>query len=158
MQTDWHRAPYLISTDPARIDVPAVHAYLSGSYWAEGIPLALVTRSIAGSLPFGIYQGKDQVGFARVVTDRATFAYLADVYVLESHRGKGLSKWLMEVILAHPGLQGLRRFLLATRDAHGLYRLFGFTPLAKPEAFMEIAELGLYTRSEKAGRGDGGAH
>jgi GNAT superfamily N-acetyltransferase len=144
MQTHWHRPPFLISTDPRRVDVAAVHAYLSRSYWAEGIPIELVAKSIEGSLPFGIYEGPMQVGFARVITDRATFAYLADVYVLESHRGKGLSKWLMEVIRGHPELQGLRRFLLATRDAHGLYAQYGFTPLAKPEAFMEILRVNAY--------------
>lgn len=141
---DYFRAPFSITTDPARIDLEAVHAYLSRSYWAEGIPRDLVARSIAGSIPFGIFKGTAQVGFARVITDSATFAYLADVYVLEEYRGQGLSKWLMEVILAHPGLQGLRRFLLATRDAHGLYAQFGFTPLARPEAFMEILILKPY--------------
>jgi len=156
MQTHWHRPPFLISTDPRRIDVVAVHAYLSRSYWAESIPLELVARSIEGSLPFGIYEQEKQVGFARVISDRATFAYLADVYVLESHQGKGLSKWLMEVIMGHPELQGLRRFLLATRDAHGLYAQYGFTPLARPESLMEILEIGLYSRGVMGGRGDWG--
>ncbi|WP_119320796.1 GNAT family N-acetyltransferase [Capsulimonas corticalis] len=131
------RDGYLISTDPARIDVPAVHNFLASSYWASGLPLEVLTRSIAGSLCFGIYQGDHQVGFARVITDQATFAYLADVYVLEGHRGKGLAQWLLEVISAHPWLQGLRRFLLVTRDAHGLYEKAGFQPIAHVEGYME---------------------
>ncbi len=155
MQTAWQRGEYTISTEPARIDLDAVHRYLSQSYWATGIPRELVVRSVKGSVVFGIYKGKEQVGFARVVTDRATFGYLADVYVLEEHRGKGLSKWLMEVILAHPDLQGFRRWMLATRDAHGLYAQYGFTPPARPEAIMEILKPGLYQtegRTEDGGR------
>jgi GNAT superfamily N-acetyltransferase len=143
------RGEYVISTDPARQDLAAVHAYLTASYWAAGVPRAVVERSVAGSLPFGIFHAPEarrerQVGFARVVTDRATFAYLADVYVLEEHRGRGLARWLMEVITAHPDLQGLRRFLLATRDAHGLYARFGFRPLAEPARYMEIHRPDVY--------------
>lgn len=148
------QGPYLISTDVALLDLDAIHAYLVRSYWSEGIPKALVARSIAGSLCFGLYLTANedpaasarplQVGFARIISDRATFAYLCDVYVLEEHRGLGLSKWLLETLSAHPELQGLRRFLLATRDAHGLYTKFGFTPLARPQTFMEIARPGLY--------------
>ncbi|HEU4995361.1 MAG TPA: GNAT family N-acetyltransferase [Gemmatimonadaceae bacterium] len=138
------RGEYRISTDPARVDVAAVHAFLSTSYWAEGIPREVVARAIAGSLPFSLFHGKTQVGFARVVTDRATFAYLADVYVLEAHRGRGLAVWLIETVMAHPDLQGLRRFSLATRDAHGLYARFGFKPVAAPERLMEIARPGVY--------------
>jgi GNAT superfamily N-acetyltransferase len=134
----------LISTDPARLDPRAIHAYLTRSYWAQGIPLETVERSIAGAICFGMYDNEAQVGFARVITDRATFAYLADVYILESHRGRGLAKWLMRVILAHPDLQGLRRFALATRDAHGLYAQFGFTPLVAPDRHMEIARPNIY--------------
>jgi GNAT superfamily N-acetyltransferase len=134
----------LISTDPARLDPRAIHAYLTRSYWAAGIPLETVERSIAGAICFGVYDNEAQVGFARAITDRATFAYLADVYILESHRGRGLGKWLMRVILAHPDLQGLRRFALATRDAHGLYAQFGFTPLVAPDRHMEIARPNLY--------------
>ena len=121
-----------------------IHAYLSLSYWAANIPLDLVKRSIAGSLCFGIFHKGEQVAFARVISDRATFAYLADVYVLEEHRGRGLSEWLMETIVAHPDLQGLRRFMLATRDAHRLYAKYGFTLAAKPETLMEIVQTDLY--------------
>jgi hypothetical protein len=130
---------YDISTDPTRLQPAAIHAYLTRSYWSPGIPRELVERAIANSLCFGIYLGGEaQVGFARVVTDKATFAYLADVYVLEEHRGQGLSKRLVQTIQAHPELQGLRRFLLATRDAHGLYAQFGFAPPARPENLMEM--------------------
>ena len=144
---------YLITTDPGRLDLDAIHAYLVRSYWSEGIPKSLVARSIAGSLCFGLYseangtggtEGSAQVGFARVISDRATFAYLCDVYVLEEHRGQGLGRWLVETLLAHPELGGLRRFALATRDAHELYARYGFTPLARPQTFMEIARPGLY--------------
>ena len=128
---------YDISTDPARLQLAAIHDYLVRSYWSPGIPKDLVARAIANSLCFGIYHGDAQVGFARVVTDKASFAYLADVYVLEAHRGQGLSKRLVAEILAHPELQGLRRFLLATADAHGLYAQVGFQPLARPQNMME---------------------
>lgn len=125
-----------ISTDPHRLDIDAIHAFLSTSFWAEGIPRALVAKSIANSLCFGLFDDGSQVGFARVVTDRATFAYLCDVYVLESHRGLG--KWLIEAVMAHPDLQNLRRFQLVTRDAHGLYAPHGFAPPGDPEWQMEI--------------------
>ena len=129
---------YDISTDPSRLQLDAIHDYLARSYWSPGIPKDVVARGIAHSLCFGVYLGDAQVGFARVVTDRSTFAYLCDVYVLEAHRGQGLSKRLLERIHAHPDLQGLRRFLLGTLDAHGLYTQFGFKPLAAPERMMEI--------------------
>ena len=135
---------YDISTDPGRLQLEAIHAYLTRSYWSPGVPRSVVARAIANSLCFGIYLGGEQVGFARLVTDKATFAYLADVYVLEAHRGQGLSKRLVAQIQAHPELQGLRRILLATRDAHGLYAQFGFNPLAKPETMMEIRNLDAY--------------
>jgi GNAT superfamily N-acetyltransferase len=132
-------AGFLISDDPARIDARAAHAYLSRSYWAEGIPFQTVERSIRHSMPFGVYEpGGAMVGFARVITDRATFAYIGDVYILEEHRKRGLSKALMRCILSHPDLQGLRRWMLMTRDAHGLYRQFGFENPAKPQNVMEI--------------------
>ena len=140
------RDPYLVSTDAARLDVAAIHAFLTESYWARGIPLEVVRRSIEGSLCFGLYDGNAQVGFARVITDRATFAYLGDVYVLPSHRGQGLSKWLMECIRAHPALQGLRRWALVTQDAHGLYRQYGFGDLAAPERWMERHDPDVYRR------------
>ena len=134
---------YTISDDPERLDLDMIHRYLSTeSYWAQGLPREVLARSVAGSLPFGIYLEKDggageQVGFARVVTDRATFAWLADVFVLPAHRGRGLSKRLLETILAHPDLRGLRRFMLATWDAHGLYRRFGFAEPDRPDRLME---------------------
>ena len=138
------RLGYRISTDVSAMDVDAIHAYLTRSYWARGIPRDVVARAIAGSLCFGIFENARQVGFARVVTDRATFAYPCDVYVLEGHRGRGLALWLMEEVVAHPELQGLRRFALATRDAHRLYEKFGFVPLSRPEIFMEINRPGIY--------------
>ena len=141
---DQSRSGYRIATDADAMDIDAIHAYLSESYWAQGISRALVTQAIGGSLCFGVFGPEGQVGFARVVTDRATFAYLCDVYVLEAHRGRGLATWLMEVVIAHPHLQGLRRFVLATRNAHRLYEKFGFVPLARPEIFMEINRPGLY--------------
>jgi|SRR5436190_3539757 N-acetylglutamate synthase-like GNAT family acetyltransferase len=119
---------YLISTDPSLLNVDTIYNYLSGeSYWAKNIPRQVVEKSIANSLCFGLYHNNKQVGFARLVTDKATFAYLADVFILPGYRGNGLSKWLMQVIHAHPELQGLRRWVLGTRDAHGLYEQFGWT-------------------------------
>lgn len=140
------RGEYTISSDPARMDIDAIHAYLSRSYWAEGVPRAVVERSLKGSIVFGLFHRDAQVGLARVVTDCATFAYLCDVYVLEEHQGDGLGRWLMETVMAHPDLQGLRRFSLVTRDAHGLYRYAGFGPLAAPERHMEIVRPGIYSR------------
>jgi len=121
-----HKDGFTVSTDPSRLDLDVIHAYLTRSYWAAGIPREVVERSLRQSLCFGVYEGARQVGFARVVTDLATFAYLADVFVLEEHRGRGLSKWLMEAILGHPDLQDVRRWHLVTRDAQGLYARFGF--------------------------------
>jgi len=129
---------FVISTDPARLDVVAIHAYLTRSYWAAGIPKDVVAKSIEGSLCFGLYEGGRQIGLARVITDKATFAYLCDVYVLEGYRGRGLGKWLMSVVQSHPDLQGLRRFVLLTQDAHGLYQQFGFSQLKEPDRYMEI--------------------
>ncbi len=133
----WNRDEFEVDTDPARLDLEVVHGYLRRSYWAERIPREVVESSIRGSLCFGLYRNGTQIGFARVVSDRATFAWLCDVFVLEEWRGHGLGQWLVECAVAHPDLQGLRRFLLATRDAHGVYERLGFTPLAKPEAYME---------------------
>ena len=138
------RGEYSISTDPARLDVDAIHAFLTTAYWSEGIGRDLVARALDGSLCFGLYLGTVQVGLARVVTDRATFAYLCDVYVLPSHRGHGLGEWLIETVMSHPDLQGLRRFSLVTKDAQGLYRKFGFTEIAVEGRHMEIARPGLY--------------
>jgi GNAT superfamily N-acetyltransferase len=126
-----------IDTDQNRLDLKTIHEFLTNSYWARGVPMEIVERSIRGSLCFGLYDGDQQVGFARVISDYATFAYLADVFVVASHRGRGLGKTLMATIVAHPSLQGLRRWLLATRDAHDLYAKFGFAPLAAPDRFME---------------------
>ena len=134
---EWRKNDYLISTDKAKIDIATVHHFLSQSYWAEGIPIEIVKQSINNSLCFGLYQLQKLVGFARVISDFATFAYLADVFILPEQRGKGLSKWLMKVIIEHPRLQGLRRFTLATKDAHGLYLQFGFTSFDKPERWMQ---------------------
>jgi GNAT superfamily N-acetyltransferase len=127
-----------ISTDPTRIDIDAVHAYLTRAYWCEGISKDLLAKAIAGSLCFALFDGARQIGFARVVTDRATFAYLCDVYVLEEYAGQGLGKRLMKEVRSHPDLQGLRRFVLVTRDAHSLYKQFGFEPLKNPTTYMEI--------------------
>ena len=142
--TETVRGEYLISTDPVRLDPVAIHAYLTRSYWAEGIPLGTIKRALRNSLCFGLYHHDSQVGLARVITDHATFAYLCDVYVLETHRGKSLGKWLMECVMRHPGLGNLRRFSLATRDAHGFYRRFGFEPLTRPERVMEIRNDNAY--------------
>jgi GNAT superfamily N-acetyltransferase len=146
MHSAWAKGEFQISTDPARIDLRAVHEFLTNSYWARGIPLETVQRSIENSLCFGIYHGDRQIGFARVITDRATFAYLADVFVLPDYRGHGLSKWLMECIIAHPDLQGLRRWMLATQDAHELYAQYGFSPLKAPERWMEIHRPDVYKK------------
>ena len=129
---------YEVSTDPGRLDLEVVHGFLrDDASWSRGIPRAVVARAIAGSLPFGLYAPRGaQAGFARVVSDRATFAWLADVFVLPDHRGRGLGAWLVECVLAHPELQGLRRWALATADAHALYARFGFTALPDPALFM----------------------
>lgn len=128
---------YTIDTDKSRLDIPLIHQFLSQqSYWAQNIPLEIVERSIANSLCFGVYLGDAQVGFARVISDQATFAYLADVFILPEHRGRGLSKLLMKTISDWPTLQGLRRWLLATNDAHKLYEQFGFAALDQPELIM----------------------
>ena len=132
-----HRENFLISTDPALMDVDAVCDFLSRAYWAQGRPRDRIELSLKHSLVFGIYADSRQVGLARVVTDYATFAWLCDVFIHEDYRGRGLGKWLMDSILSHPQLQGLRRFILATRDAHGLYSQFGFTPMKNPERWME---------------------
>jgi GNAT superfamily N-acetyltransferase len=141
-----HRDGYLVTDDPARVDLDAVHAELTRSYWSPGIPRDVVAKGIANSLPFSLLApGGEQAGFARAVTDRATYAYLADVYVAAGHRGRGLGAWLVECVVAHPELQGVRRFALATRDAHRLYARFGFGPPVQPEIHMfrdrDAAEL-----------------
>lgn len=133
--------------DPQRFDTTAIHAFLTTSYWSPGVPLSVVQRAIAGSLCIAAIDAVGLVGFARLVTDRATFAYLADVFVLPRHRGHGVSKQMLERLFAHPDVQGLRRLMLATRDAHALYQRFGFTPLAAPERFMELHNPAVYAAS-----------
>ncbi len=135
---------YTIITGYEQMDLQAVHAFLTTSYWSPGVPFEVVERAARNSLCFGVRHAGEQVAFARVITDRATFAYLADVYVLEPHRGQGLSKRMLDAIAAHPDLQGLRRFLLVTRDAHGLYARYGFTPLANPGRVMELHRPSVY--------------
>jgi len=153
------RGDFLVSTDPARLDLDVIHGFLTNCYWAKGIPREIVARSIEHSLCFGVYDeggeksqlsqktgrsGAPQVGFARVISDFATIAYLGDVFVLESHRGHGLGKWMMECVMQHPALQGLRRWILLTRDAHGLYTQFGFRPLKAPDRYMELHNPQVY--------------
>ncbi|WP_437821118.1 GNAT family N-acetyltransferase [Sorangium sp. So ce1078] len=135
---------YRVSSNPQELDVAAIHAYLTRSYWAAGITRELVAQSLQGSMCFGLFDEDRQVGFARVVTDGSTFAYLCDVYVLEEHRGQGLGKWLVGIVAEHPTLKKVRRFVLATKDAHGLYARFGFTPLPAPERYMEIFRPEVY--------------
>ena len=144
------RGEFLVSTDPRRLDLGAVHQFLTNCYWAKGIPREVVERSIQHALCFGIYDGSGaQVGFARVVSDFSTVAYLGDVFVLESHRGRGLGKWMMQCILAHPALEGMRRWILVTRDAHGLYKQFGFTALQSAERYMELHRPDVYEMGKK---------
>lgn len=131
------REKYSISTDKARLDLEVIFSFLRGSHWAAGVSREIVERSIENSLVFGLYKDNDQIGFARVITDYATFAYFAELFVLETYRRRGLGKWLVEVVLSHPELQGLRRWLLATIDAHELYRKYKFNELKYPEIFME---------------------
>jgi GNAT superfamily N-acetyltransferase len=144
MNCSWQQDEFEISTDPRKIDLALVHNFLTNCYWAKGVPVTTVERSIQNSLCFGIYDCGRQVGFARVISDRATFAYLADVFVIDAYRGKGLSKWLMACITGHPDLQGLRRWMLATANAHGLYDQFGFRSLKAPEKWMEIHDPDVY--------------
>lgn len=135
-----------VSTDPSRLDIGVIHGFLSTCYWSEGIPRETVERAIASSLNFGVYVDGAQAGFARVVSDCVTFAWICDVFVVEAHRGQGLSKRLMQAIQEHPDLQNLRRWMLVTRDAHGLYRQFGFTTPTAPDRYMEITRPGIYLK------------
>jgi len=146
---EFQRDGFLISNDPSRLDLDVIYHYLSTeSYWSAGIPREVVEKAVQNSLPFGVYDTRinKQIGFARLITDYATFAYLADVFVLPEYRGQGLSKWLMACIRNHPDLQGLRRMLLATRDAHGLYSQYGFKPLAAPDRWMEVHDPEVYRK------------
>jgi len=142
------REGFSVSTDPGRLDVTAIHQFLSqDSYWSKGIPRPVLEKALQHSLCFGLYEGARQIGLARVITDRATYFYLCDVYVLESHRGRGLGRWLIECVVGHPELQGMRRMsLVVTLDAHALYAQFGFVPPAKPERYMEKLEPDIYSR------------
>jgi N-acetylglutamate synthase-like GNAT family acetyltransferase len=135
---DFIKDKFYISTEKEKMDIDLIHSFLTRSYWAEGISKEIVRRSIEGALCFGVFENERQIGFARMITDRATFAYLADVFIIDEYRGLGLSKWLMEVIMSHPDLQGLRRLMLATRDAHELYKKFGFTSLNNVDRWMHI--------------------
>ena len=146
----WVRDDYTITTNPTKVDLSVVHRYLSEeSYWAKNIPLDTVSRAVQRSTCFSVLHRATQVGFARVVSDYATFAYLGDVFILHAHRGKGLSKWLVECIKNHPDLQGLRRWILATADAHQLYGKYGFEPLSAPARWMEIHDPLIYQRATK---------
>ena len=142
------QSAYEITSERSRLDIGAIHAFLAQTYWAKGIPKAVVERAISNSICFGAFHEGRQVGFGRVVTDRATFGYLSDVFVIEEHRGKGLSRLIMDAVKAHPELQGLRRVLLATRDAHGLYAKYGFKPLVAPERMMEVLDADVYRKTE----------
>jgi len=142
---EWQQENFIISTDKNKLNLTYIHQFLSNkSYWAEGIPFDIVKKSIENSLCLGIYDGEKQIGFARIITDEATFGYLADVFVDAAYRGKGLSKWLMNVICDLPFMPLLRRFMLATKDAHALYEQFGFTPLTLPERFMQLHHPNVY--------------
>lgn len=133
-----HRENYLISTDPALLDVDVICDFLTRAYWAQGRPRERTERALGNSLVFGLYDGSRQIGLARVISDYSIFAYLCDVFIHEDYRGQGLGKWLMQTILDHPDLQGLRRWVLVTRDAHSLYQQYGFTPLQDPKGWMEM--------------------
>jgi GNAT superfamily N-acetyltransferase len=153
---EWRRGRYHVSTDPARLDVEGTAAFLGTTYWAQGRTESVIRRSIEGSIAFGVYDGDQQVGFARAVTDRATFAWVCDVFIRDSHQGRGLGIWLMRCVLAHPELRDLRRWLLASTSARGLYARLGFTPLPAPERFMQIdtrpsAGAAMTPRSDPAG-------
>lgn len=147
---EWHRAEYVVTCDRMKADLNVIADFLGESYWARGIPFALVRRSVEHSLNFILLRADEQVGFARVITDFATIGYLGDVFVLSQHRGKGLGKWLVECVMSHPELQGFRRWILATLDAHDLYKEFGFTPLSKPEVFMERFNPNVYVSTPSA--------
>ena len=147
---EWRRGEYIVTCDRRRADLDVIARFLGDSYWAKGIPPTLVRRSVEHSLNFILLRAHEQIGFARVITDFATIGYLGDVFVLQPHRGQGLGKWLVQCVMLHPDLQGFRRWLLATRDAHELYKQFGFTPLAKPDVFMEKLNPNVYASTKEA--------
>lgn len=144
MYSEYKKDQYTVSTDPARLNLAVIHGYLKRSYWSKNIPCEIVEKCVRNSFCFGVYDGDTQIGFARVVTDFAAIAYLADVFILETHQGKGLGKWLVECIVNHPKLRGLRKWVLVTKDAHGLYEKFGFRPLKDPGTYMEIKAIDAY--------------
>ena len=141
---EWRRDHYLVSTDKRRLDLAVAHGFLTTSYWSAGIPLETVQRALEHSLTFGVYDNDQQIGMARVISDYTTFAYVADVFILDAYRGQGLGLWLMECVIAHPHLQGLRRWTLFTRDAHGLYEKVGFKRSEASERLMERAFPNIY--------------
>ena len=148
----WTRDEFAVTTNPKHQDVDVIHGFLSQSYWSKGIPRETVVKSLKSALCFALMCNGRQIGFARVISDFATIAYLGDVFVLPEHRGKGLSKWLMDCVIAHPDLQGLRRWMLATSDAHGLYEQYGFAALKQPSVFMERHNPKVYSETEIDGR------
>jgi len=152
MIQEWKREPYSISTERARLDIDIIHGFLSRAYWSVGVPREIVSKALDHSLNFGLFQGEEQIGLARVVTDYATFAYVADVFVLEAYRGLGLSKWLIQCVVSHPELQHLRLWTLRTRDAHGLYRQFGFAAPSAPERAMERFFPDVYKQTTQKAR------
>jgi len=141
---EYRKQEYLISTDKTKLDVQVIHNFLKETYWAKNVPLEVVEKSIENSICFGVYFHDDQIGFARVVTDYSTCAYIADVFILNEFRGRGLSKWLMKVIMNYPELQNLKRWMLGTKDAHSLYSQFGFSSPQHPDWLMEISNLEIY--------------
>ena len=146
---EYKKDEYTISTDKSRLDISTIHRYLSEeAYWSPGIPLEIVERGIANSLCFGVYYGEALAGFARVISDYASFAYLCDVFILQPFRGQGLGKWLMACVMSHPALQGLRNYLLFTKDAHGLYAHYGFTSVANPERIMVKRDPDIYLKKD----------
>jgi GNAT superfamily N-acetyltransferase len=147
---EYQRGEFIISTDRERLELDVIHRFLADSYWAKGIPREVVARSMENSLCFGVYSKGKQVGFARVISDYATYAYIGDLFVLKPYRGQRLGKWLMQCIMQHPRLQGLRRWSLVTADAHGLYAQFGFTPSKTPEKYMERYDAEVYHRAGEA--------
>ncbi|HET8841678.1 MAG TPA: GNAT family N-acetyltransferase [Ktedonobacteraceae bacterium] len=149
MHTDaiWRQDEYIVSTERKLLDLDVIHRFLTEAYWSPGIPRSTIEQAIEHSLPFGLYHGTRQVGFARVITDYTTFAYIADVFVIEKYQGRGLSKWMMRCVMEHPDLQGLRRWTLFTRDAHGLYEKVGFQTSKTPERLMEQVFPNIYQRS-----------
>lgn len=150
---EWQRENFIISTDKSKLNISYIHHFLANeSYWAAGVPLSIVKKSIKNSLCLGIYDGEKQVGFARIITDEATFGYLADVFVDTAYRGRGLSKWLMEIISHLPFTKFLRNFMLGTKDAHKLYEQFGFTTLKAPERYMQVHQPNIYQTINQASR------